>query len=99
FGAAAFTVATAYAAPHEWDVGAYDECMQRVANARYCCNQSGGYWTEKWETPPNTCVASAPMQAPPAAGNTLTTDPTQPPIVRNPGSINPTLRPTLAPAG
>lgn len=82
FGASAVdSLATASAAPTEWDIGNYDECMkgvnyddpsQQLAWTRKCCKSSGGVWNDAM----GKCQ-SPPMDAQPAGA----------PITRSPRSV------------
>ena len=75
FSGSAFTdPAAAWAAPREWDIGAYDACSTRVDDAwiagsisddshvdayRQCCENTGGIWSNA----SNQCVAPPAEQA------------------------------------
>lgn len=71
------TVGSAEPNSGEWDIGTYDACVKKGLSKRYCCNKSGGVYTESWQDPPNTCVAPAPLESEP--GQTMA-----PPVLENP---------------
>ncbi len=79
FGASAVdSLATASAAPTEWDIESYDDCMkgmdlddpsEKIAWTRKCCIDSGGVWNDamgKCQSPPKDAVASGTRATPKA---------------------------------
>ncbi len=92
--------AVANAAPREWDIGAYDECVQNGLEAGMdpevvafnCCDESGGVWdsdAKKCGAPPAD-GAEVPITAPPGV-------PTQAPVPGPPKPAMPTQAPAPAP--
>jgi hypothetical protein len=84
--------ATACAAPREWDIGAYDECIEPIDDAveagildwegareeqKYCCSITGGVWDEAQ----STCVAPPAVRTLPPITHTLTPLPPPPSAV------------------
>jgi hypothetical protein len=107
-GSAIGEPATARAVPGEWDIGAYDECMQtadqlfaegKLKGNQYeelmihCCIGSGGVW----QAAPGgggKCVAPPANPANAQPGNaTHTLQPERPPVMQNPGDITQTFAP------
>lgn len=96
--------ATACAAPNtgEWDIGAYDRCMQAVDNAwlrgelsgpvgdahRECCEKTGGVWSPSPGAPPASGAGTC--AAPPA-------NPAQGPMTPPGGVATATLEPAPPP--
>jgi hypothetical protein len=108
FGGSAFVnPAAACAAPQEWDLGAYDKCVDQavtdyvngkltdrdlVAARAACCTKSGGVWSEV------TYKCSAPA-AQPAEGAAVVPPGRIPTHTLEPAEPAPTnVVPTLAPA-
>jgi hypothetical protein len=64
------SIATASAAPMEWDIERYDDCMkigslddpsEKIAWTRKCCLDSGGVWNDslgKCQSPPANAPAT-----------------------------------------
>jgi hypothetical protein len=49
----------------EWDIGLYDECLQRGGTSGYCCGLSGG----KLDSTQSKCVAPPAAMSPGSQGN------------------------------
>jgi hypothetical protein len=98
----------AWAVPGEWDIGAYDDCVQTVdrlfAEGKlkgnqyeelmiHCCIGSGGVWQQA-PGGGGKCVAppANPARAP-SNVPTHTLQPEQPPVMQNPGNITQTFAP------
>lgn len=91
------TLATASAAPTEWDIGLYDDCMglnpsgdpsEKIAWARKCCLDSGGVWNDamgKCQSPPKDAVASGTRATPKAPVQVF--EPSRPTTTRVPGGV------------
>lgn len=110
-GSAIGDPATACAAPREWDIGAYDQCVKSGLGKGYndveweehehqCCLDSGGVWNleqGKCQAPPAD-AESQPGVAPTPGVASQTEEPAPPPVTRVPlGDITATFAP--APAG
>jgi hypothetical protein len=95
-GSALAEPAHACAAPREWDIGAYDQCLndglgkgyneeEQLNHQALCCWATGGDWNAalgKCQAPP-----AEPAQRPAIAPGviTQTLEPAAPPVIRNPG--------------
>ena len=100
----------ACAAPAEWDIGAYDQCLagligkgldkQEMLNqTALCCINTGGQWNaaqEKCQAPPAEPAEGPGSRIPPGEIQTATP---VPPIIPPPGLIEQTLTPGPANAG
>jgi hypothetical protein len=101
-GSALAEPAHACAAPREWDIGAYDQCIndglgqgyneeEKLNHDALCCWATGGDWNAaqgKCQAPPAES-AQRPAIAPGLITRTL--EPTAPPVVRNPGVVTATF--------
>jgi hypothetical protein len=98
-GSALADPAHACAAPREWDIGAYDQCLNDGLGKGYneeewlnhqalCCWATGGDWNAaqgKCQAPP-----AEPAQRPgmaPRPGVIQTLEPVAPPVIRNPAVV------------
>lgn len=109
-GSAIAEPASACAAPREWDIGAYDQCLadgigkgydedEALNHKALCCWASGGDWNiaeGKCQAPP---AEPAQGRAVPPAVATQTLEPAPPPVVRNPGVVTETFTPAPAAQG
>ena len=109
-GSALAEPAHACAAPREWDIGAYDQCLtdglgkgyneeERLNHEALCCWATGGDWNAaqgKCQAPP-----AEPAQRPAVAPGviTQTLEPAAPPVIRNPGVVTGTFSPAPANLG
>jgi hypothetical protein len=110
-GSALAEPAHACAAPREWDIGAYDQCLNDGLGKGYneeewlnhqalCCWATGGDWNAaqgKCQAPP-----AEPAQRPgmaPRPGVIQTLEPAAPPVIRNPGVVTETFSPAPANLG
>lgn len=111
-GSALAEPAVACAAPNTgggYDDGRYEECRKSGLNARFCCSQAGGTWTEVrvydkngiWVSSYHMCTGSASKPAPAITdpGNIGPLEPvTQAPVTSvPPGVIQPLTPETFAP--
>jgi hypothetical protein len=113
-GSALAETAHACAAPSEWDIGAFDQCLKSglgqgfsdeeyQQHYKYCCLQSGG----RCESTPYGCKCVAPPanpaqgpMAPPSGGvATQTLAPAPPPPIRNPGVVTTFVPAPIGPVG
>ncbi|PEG36358.1 hypothetical protein CQY20_19185 [Mycolicibacterium agri] len=70
----AASIATASAAPIEWDIETYDDCLkantttdpsEQIAWSRKCCKDSGGVWNDtlaKCQSPPANPAQASPSK-------------------------------------
>ena len=109
-GSALAEPAHACAAPREWDIGAYDQCLndglgkgyneeEQLNHQALCCWATGGDWNAalgKCQGPP-----AEPAQRPAIAPGviTQTLEPAAPPVIRNPGVVTGTFSPAPANLG
>jgi hypothetical protein len=109
-GSALAEPAHACAAPREWDIGAYDQCLndglgkgyneeEQLNHLALCCWASGGDWNAalgKCQAPP-----AEPTQRPAIAPGVIaqTLEPAAPPVIRNPGVVTGTFSPAPANLG
>lgn len=95
-GSAVGSIAAAGAAPQEWDIENYVECMKGatgdpsevIAWTRKCCLDSGGVWNDslgKCQSPPAQ-PAQGPWIVPPGLA-TQTLEPAAPPVTRVPPGV------------
>lgn len=106
-GSALAEPAHACAAPREWDIGAYDQCLndglgkgyneeEQLNHQALCCWATGG----DWNAAQGTCQAppAEPTQRPAIAPGviTQTLEPVTPPVIRNPGVVTGTFSPAPA---
>src|SRR5882757_4398883 len=92
FGCSAVgSIAVAGAAPQEWDIESYDDCVKGVTGdpseviawTRMCCLDSGGVWNDslgKCQSPPAQ-PAQGPWIVPPGVA-TQTLEPVAPSVTR-----------------
>jgi hypothetical protein len=109
-GSALAEPAHACAAPREWDIGTYDQCLNDGLGQGYtdeewlnhqalCCWATGGDWNAaqgKCQAPPAES-AQRPHIAPGVITQTL--EPTAPPVIRNPGVLTEAFSPAPASLG
>lgn len=109
-GSAVADPAHACAAPREWDIGSYDQCLADGIGKGYddeewlnhkalCCWASGGDWNAvqgDCQAPP-----AEPAQRPAVAPGVITHtfEPVAPPVVRNPGVVTQPFSPAPANLG
>jgi hypothetical protein len=109
-GSALAEPAHACAAPREWDIGAYDQCLndglgkgyneeEQLNHQALCCWATGGDWNAalgKCQAPP-----AEPAQRPAIAPGviTQTLEPAAPPVIRNPGVVTGIFSPAPANLG
>jgi hypothetical protein len=111
-GSAVAEPAHACAAPREWDIGAFDQCVndglgkgyndeERQNHMALCCWATGGDWNAaegKCQAPPPE-PAPRPGIAPKPGVITQTLEPTAPPVLRNPAVLTQTFSPAPASLG
>lgn len=99
------SIATASAAPTEWDIERYDDCMkggpsddpsETIAWTRKCCLDSGGVWNDsmgKCQSPPMNPAQASTRPALHAGSVLHTLEPAAPPPTRIPSHV---ITPSLA---